>query len=159
MKINDRDDCYLERSAALFLICMALLIPGGVGRAVDDKGMHQVKTAPTTAKLDFSQVQFVVNAPPEFYQRLHSRAIKKLRDAGIYKADPISPSATLKLTLHPRPLDVPCQGKLLYEPSLVLVEEVVTKRNPGMNIWADTWLLTKPATSLIQCQLKRSSQI
>lgn len=146
MKINEREEACRERSAALFIICMvALLMTGGVGYAVDDQGMHQTENASTTANLDFSQVQFVVKAPPEFYQRLHARAIKKLRDAGIYKADPVAPRATLRLTLYPRPVDVRCQGKLLYEPSLALVEEVVTKRNPDMNIWADTWLLTKPA--------------
>lgn len=98
-------------------------------------------TIPTTTNLKFTEVLFSVQTQKEYYDRLYSRAMKRLAQAGIYKADPSTPQATLKLTLDPQPLRNLCDGKVLYARSLSLTEKVIIKRIPTLEIWGETWQL------------------
>jgi hypothetical protein len=144
MKAKQCRECIPFRIVSALFIGMTLMLMTRVAYANDSDGAYRIEiTRTTVTNLDFNQVQFAVFAPPEFHKRLHDRAIDRLRKAGIYKADPISPIATLKLNLNPRQLNMPCPGKLMYEPVLALVEKVVIKRNPEIEVWADTWLLTQ----------------
>lgn len=97
------------------------------------------QTVPTTAGLDFDQVNFVVVAQPEHRERLYSRALRQLRESGIYKEGSghgTKKSATLTLTLKPE--QDTCPGKVLYAPSLMLREEVIVERN-GVSMQDVTW--------------------
>jgi hypothetical protein len=99
------------------------------------------QTIPTTTGLDFSQVDFSVVSQPEHQERLYSRALRQLKEAGIYKAEfghATKKTATLTLTLKPELIGNACSGKVLYAPSLKLMEEVIVERN-GVSIQDVTW--------------------
>jgi len=115
---------------ALVLAAQYWIVPAAVGQ-----------TIPTTTGLDFSQVDFIVVAQPEHQERLYSRAVRQLREAGIYKAESghaTKKTAALTLTLKPELIGNACSGKVLYAPSLKLMEEVIVARN-GSSIQDVTW--------------------
>lgn len=102
----------------------------------------------TTQNLDLNQVQFVVVASPEVRARLYDRTIILFAKADLplpHAGDSHTPAtATLILTLDPHPLDVSCPDKVLYRPSLLLVEPVIIQRN-SVVMNDTTWLLeTRP---------------
>ncbi|WP_455389314.1 hypothetical protein [Petrachloros mirabilis] len=84
----------------------------------------------TTQQLDLNHVQFVIVAPPELRARLYEKAMAHFTKAGLpLPAADQSRTATLTLELDPKPLEEACQGKVLYAPSLTLVEPVIIARN------------------------------
>jgi hypothetical protein len=98
----------------------------------------------TTQNLDLNQVQFVVVASPEVRARLYDRTMTLFAKADLplpHAGDSHTPAtATLTLTLDPHQLDTSCPDKVLYRPSLLLVEPVIIHRNSvAMN--DTTWLL------------------
>ena len=98
----------------------------------------------TTQNLDLNQVHFVVVASPEVRARLYDRTMTLFAKAGLplpHAGDSHTPAAaTLTLTLDPHPLDVSCPDKVLYRPSLLLVEPVIIPRN-SVVMNDTTWLL------------------
>jgi hypothetical protein len=115
---------------ALVLAAQYWIVPGTAAQ-----------TVPTTTGLDFSQVDFIVVSQPEYQERLYSRALRQLKEAGIYKEESdhaTKKSATLTLTLKPELIGTGCPGKFLYAPSLMLTEEVIVERN-GVSIQDVTW--------------------
>lgn len=95
-----------------------------------------------THGLDLKQVQLVVVAAPELRDRLYGHAMAQFAKAGLSLPSPDQPhapfAATLKLILDPQPLHETCPGKVLYGPSLALIEPVVLPRNSV--VWRDiTW--------------------
>ena len=103
--------------------------------------------ATTTQNLDLRQVQFVVVASPEVRARLYDRTMTLFAKAYLplpHAGDSNSPAkATLILTLDPQPLDASCPDKVLYRPSLLLVEPVIIQRN-SVVMNDTTWLLETP---------------
>jgi len=98
----------------------------------------------TTQNLDLSQVQFVVVTLPEVSARLYDRAMTFFTNAGL-PLPSISElhapaTATLTLKLNPHPIAGSCPGKILYRPSLSLVEPVIIQRN-SVVMNDTTWLL------------------
>jgi hypothetical protein len=72
----------------------------------------------------------MIVAPPELKARLYEKAMAHFTKAGLpLPAADQSRTATLTLMLDPRPLENACQGKVLYTPSLTLVEPVIIARN------------------------------
>ncbi|NWF73715.1 MAG: hypothetical protein HXY51_11840 [Nitrospirae bacterium] len=100
--------------------------------------------AATTQNLDLNQVQFVVVASPGVRARLYDRAMTLFAKADLplpHAGNSHTPAtATLTLTLDPHPLDASCPDKVLYGPSLLLVEPVIIQRN-SVVINDTTWLL------------------
>src|SRR5438132_1633193 len=121
----------MERSVSLGVMLLAAqywIVPGTFAQ-----------TVPTTAGLNFDQVNFVVITQPEHRERLYSRALRQLRESGIYKegsGHESKKSATLTLALKLE--QDACPGKILYAPSLILTEEVIVERN-GASIQDVTW--------------------
>ena len=109
----------------LIVLSMTSLSAYGKAAAVVD--------VPITHGLDLNQVPLVVVAAPEFKEQLYDRAINLFAKAGL----PLPPRnqphsllrAALKLTLKTTPLGDTCPGKVLYEPSLALIEQVIVPRN------------------------------
>ncbi|MGH7259678.1 MAG: hypothetical protein ACREI9_03220 [Nitrospiraceae bacterium] len=86
---------------------------------------------PTTEKLDLRKVSFEVDAQPEFKDRLYSLSLKQFKEAGLSPLEPErtgEKSAVLRLMLKPESLHELCPGKVLYEPSLALTEDVIVER-------------------------------
>lgn len=84
----------------------------------------------TTQQLDLNHVQFVLVAPPELRVQLYEKALAHFTKAGLpLPAADQSRTATLTLMLDPQPLEDACPGKVLYTPSLTLVEPVIIPRN------------------------------
>jgi len=102
----------------------------------------------TTQDLDLDQVQFVVVASPALRARLYDRAMALFGKVDLplpHAGNSHGPAtATLTLTLDPHPLDTSCPGKVLYRPSLLLVEPVIIPRN-SVVMNDTTWLLDTPA--------------
>jgi hypothetical protein len=84
----------------------------------------------TTQQLDLNHVQFVIVAPPKLRARLYEKAMAHFTKAGLpLPAADQSRTATLTLMLDPQPQENACPGKVLYTPSLTLVEPVIIARN------------------------------
>lgn len=98
---------------------------------------------PTVTGLDFEKVQLFIDSRPEFTDRFYARAISQLTKAGLLKGDrskkALEKSATLMLTLDPRPLDGACPSKVMYVKKLELWEKVYPARNEGISMPAVTW--------------------
>jgi hypothetical protein len=142
-KLGRESKLYL--TLRVFFFSMVVVLTVSVAYADDKEGVHRIDlTRTTVTKLDFSQVGFSVVTQTELHKRLYTRAIERLRKAGIYKSDPSKTIATLSLKLNPEPLGKSCPGKVLYEPSLWLTELVIIKRNTELQTWATTWLMTAP---------------
>jgi hypothetical protein len=98
----------------------------------------------TTQNLDLNQVHFVVVASPEVRARLYDQTMTLFAKAGLplpHAGDSHTPAAaTLTLTLDPHPLDASCPDKVLYKPSLLLVEPVIIQRS-SVVMNDTTWLL------------------
>jgi len=100
----------------------------------------------TVTNLDFRDVAFSVRTQSEYFSRLNTRGIERLKKAGIYKRKSDQPTLSLILDLTMRPMDdMGCPGKVLYEPRLALVEKVTIPRNE-LSTWADTWSLQQAAS-------------
>jgi hypothetical protein len=98
----------------------------------------------TTENLDLNQVQFVVVAPSEVRAQLYDRTMALFAKAGLPlpaagQSDHPATSV-LTLTLDPHPLDASCPCKVLYRPSLILVEPVIIQRN-SVVMNDTTWFL------------------
>jgi len=90
--------------------------------------------------LKLEAVNFLLSAGAS-YKPLYSRAMELASKEGIklaFRPNAKTP-ATLTLTLDSRPLDEVCPGKVLYEASLELVEEVKIRRNSSVYLWTTTW--------------------
>lgn len=106
---------------------------------------------PTVAKLNFERVSFILITHDEYYGRLNEKALAQFAKAGLYPAGTRkSPAqneaeavATLTLKLDPRPLDVDCKNKVLYQPSLKMEEYVTPERNPDLRLRSVTWAFFK----------------
>ena len=100
---------------------------------------------PTTWKLDIRQVALVVVTKPEYTKRLHERAAKKFKEAGLKIGEHLEssrePAATLVLTLEPNSLESICPGKFLYDRKLEIEEYVIPERNDKLRVRALTWSL------------------
>lgn len=109
----------------LFVLSMTSLNAGGIAASYAQ--------VPTTQYLDLNQVQLVIEAAPEFRERFYDRTTAIFARAGLHLPPPDQPhsprTATLKLTLNPTQLDDTCPGNVLYEPSFVLIEQVIVPRN------------------------------
>ncbi len=90
-----------------------------------------------------SRLQLSVMAGPAT-ERLRSRALQHLRDAGLRVSsdhtDTDTGTVTVQLELTQRSLEEQCPGRVLYEQGLYLVEPVQLPRNPSVRFWSDTWL-------------------
>jgi hypothetical protein len=112
----------VHRLILLFFMC--LLWQSSTGMAASTAYMA------TTQQLDLNHVQFVIVTSPELRVRLYEKAMAHFTRAGLpLPAADQSRIATLTLMLDPRPLDDACSGKVLYTPSLTLVEPVIIPRN------------------------------
>ena len=121
---------YLFWMISIFVVTLHVSLPA---RATD--------SIPTTEKLDLGKVSFEIDAQPEFKDQLHLLALKQLKDAGLFLLEPErarEKSAVLKLMLKPESLHERCPGKVLYEPSLTLNEDVIVPRT-GETIKDSTW--------------------
>ncbi len=106
---------------------------------------------PTVAKLNFERVSFILITHDEYYSRLNERALAQFAKAGLYPAGTRkSPAqkdaesvATLTLKLDPRPLEVVCKDKVLYQPSLKMEEYVNPERYPDLRVLSVTWAFFK----------------
>lgn len=102
---------------------------------------------PLMHDLDLQQVQLVVVAAPDVAVRFSERTRRLFAQAGLPLAPPDQPhsppSATLKLTLNPTPLNETCPGNVLYEPSFALIEPVIVPRNSGL-MHDITWIAGIP---------------
>lgn len=121
---------------------------------------------PTVAKLNFERVSFILITHDEYYGRLNERALAQFAKAGLYPAGTRkSPAqkdaesvATLTLKLDPRPLDVVCKDKVLYQPSLEMEEYVTPERNPDIRMRSVTWAFynngppVRPSVSIEQLE-------
>jgi len=115
----------LVRRHLLFVV-FVLLVSHVVGQT-----MSTAASVPTTEKLDLRAVSFVVDAQPELRDRLYSLALKQFKKAGLsmlQSEQTEGKTAILKLTLKPESLHGICSESVLYEPSLVLTEEVIVDR-------------------------------
>ena len=108
---------------------------------------------PTVTGLDFDKVELFVAVPSEFTDRLYGRAVKKLSEAGLYKASNGKANAekiaTLRLELDTIPLDEKCRGKVMYVKKLELWEKVFPERNPGISASAVTWSYAAPIPVIV----------
>lgn len=132
----------IARTIAFRWLCLLLFV-SIVSPPV--KGMAAITAyVATTQNLDLNQVHFVVVASPEVRARLYDRTMTLFAKAGLplpHAGDSHTPAAaTLTLTLDPHPLDASCPGKVLYKPSLLLVEPVIIQRS-SVVMNDTTWLL------------------
>jgi len=95
----------------------------------------------TLKALRIDQLQISVTAG-RFSHALTARALQQFNNAGLA----LSPGQhhngqlTLGVELIQQPLEDRCQGQVLYESGLYLVEQIQLIRNPRVSIWSDTWL-------------------
>lgn len=140
----------------VFLICpMTVALAPAYGLAASSAYVQ------TTQGLDLTRVHLVVVTPPEWHGQLTERATSLFEKAGLslYQSNTpsIPPIATLTLTLDPQPLDDTCPGKVLYVPSLSLIEPIIITRN-SVTLNDSTWLahsgaeVREPIT-LVQLQM------
>jgi hypothetical protein len=111
----------------------------------------------TLMNLDLSQLIIEVSGwPPDppgpgespvtlitnFAHKLEARAVKRLTDSGLYKpAERLlesSGGSGLRLSFRPMPLS-DCPGKVLYEATIELLEEITIKRDPDRFVRTRTW--------------------
>jgi hypothetical protein len=115
----------LHRIGTLLLSVMFLLSSSGMAAApADSHILHN---------LDLNRVQFVVDASPALTARFEDRTIMLFAKAGLSLPRQTQrrsqPVATLKLALNPSTIGEACPGHVRYEPSLALIEPVMTPRN------------------------------
>ncbi|MEC4890039.1 MAG: hypothetical protein RI101_08255 [Nitrospira sp.] len=83
--------------------------------------------------LDLHHIRLVVKSAPEMTDRFRERVTNLFLTAGLSLYSPAqtytAPTALLKLTLYPAPLGDICPTKVLYTPSIVLIEPVLVPRN------------------------------
>lgn len=88
---------------------------------------------PVMRNLDSHHIRLVVASAPEMTDRFRERVTHIFITAGLplysQAQTHTAPTALLKLTLNPAPLGEICPTKVLYTPSLVLIEPVIVPRN------------------------------
>lgn len=112
-------------------------LAGNALQTREDQGRQSI-----LRKLDFTKSAFRIHTQPGLENRLEKRALARLKRAGLEPVDwkhkgPVE--AVLVLTINPIPIDEDCPQKVLYDSKLQLMDDMILKRDPEMELEVITW--------------------
>ncbi len=127
----------------LALISVFMFI-GGMGTIGSPTKSYAEKLLSSSHGLDLSQLHLVVEASPEYEERLYKRAHKHFTQTGLHIKSKFTNTykqwePLFRLTFEVEPVDKTSSNLFLYSKRLEVVENVVPERTIKVRAWAVTW--------------------